>query len=333
MEPRVTVCPSPSPSHPGAAPSRVPGRGCTHPCGLPQGAGPPVARCLSLSPPCSSLSLPAPGCCRPCVSLSPPPSPGWFLRASQAPSSGLGEVLRPPALAHGGDAGGDPVSLKAQTPAQPWHQPWGLCGTYLHPSFCVHLLSKPSVSLLFLPFLLFLRRHVGLCIVSAKESLTRLRGGARSRPLLIFTLNNWKSSLAAAKTQAWFSAHKPGHEPDTGFLDRRAMPSTSELRWHPRSFTRLRAAGICLSQGKHSKKDVTLCGHSLRAGFQAGFFGRRHSRRLGRTPSCCTALGGPGCRVPGCHWCQQGVSGAAQCQLCSHSNGIWDLGAPAPGWS
>lgn len=36
------------------------------------------------------------------------------------------------------------------------------------------------------------------------------------------------------------------------------MPSASELRWHPRGFTRLRAAGIRLSQGKRSKNTSCL---------------------------------------------------------------------------
>lgn len=36
------------------------------------------------------------------------------------------------------------------------------------------------------------------------------------------------------------------------------MPSESELRWHPRGFTRLRTAGIRLSQGKRSKNTSRL---------------------------------------------------------------------------
>lgn len=194
MELRVTMCPVPSTSRPRAAPLRVPASGCTHPHELARDAGlsrpsvhvpVPSTLALVLSCPCLHPGAADPACPCPLPSLAGAIS--WGVAGTRlgagggsasAGSCSWGGHRRCPQLSQSTDPS------PALSPAP------GPCWTCLHPAFHVRLLSRSSVSLLFLPFLLFLLRHTGLFIVSAKKLLTRVCGGARIRPLLIFTLNN-----------------------------------------------------------------------------------------------------------------------------------------------
>lgn len=182
MELRVTMCPSPGPSHPRAAPLRVPGCGCTHPRGLAWDAGPPGPLVRVLVPSTLVLAL---ACTQVLQTLRVPvPSLAGTITqgALWTPKVGRGAALpRGRWAVTRFSQSADPSPALSPDP--------GTCGMCLHPVCHVHLLSKISFSLLFLPFLFFRLSQTGL-IISAKKLLTGACGGAGIGPPLIFTLNN-----------------------------------------------------------------------------------------------------------------------------------------------
>lgn len=184
MELQVTMCLSPSPSHPRAAPLRVPGRGCTYPHWLAWDACPSGPSVGVLVPSRLACALACTRGLQTCVSPSPPlPCRG----------NDSGSIVGTQHGAGGGPARGrwDLTLLSQSADPSPALSPaLGTCGTRLHPAFHEHLLSRMSISLLFLPFFLFLLRQMELFIISAKKLLTGVCGGARIGPPLIFMLNN-----------------------------------------------------------------------------------------------------------------------------------------------